>query len=99
MSRRTRKYKRWLLVAQDSRCLSCGAELTMETATIDHVIPQSKGGPDEFYNMQVLCASCNQEKGDYCCDMNERLEYHEASCAVRRLQLDRLRRMTHRARS
>lgn len=38
--------------------------LSLGTATIDHWWPRSKGGPTEFWNLQVACGSCNASKGD-----------------------------------
>ena len=32
--------------------------------TIDHVIPQSRGGTDHLENLQLLCEACNSLKGD-----------------------------------
>lgn len=32
--------------------------------TIDHIKPLSKQGKNHFKNMQVLCKSCNEEKGN-----------------------------------
>jgi len=32
--------------------------------TIDHIVPKSKGGPDEIENMQILCFTCNIKKGN-----------------------------------
>lgn len=37
----------------------CGRELTL-----DHVIPQSKGGKDTWDNLVTACRSCNAEKAD-----------------------------------
>ncbi len=31
---------------------------------IDHIIPQSKGGPDEETNLWLACPTCNRHKSD-----------------------------------
>ena len=31
--------------------------------TVDHVVPQSKGGDDDLDNLQLLCGACNSMKG------------------------------------
>lgn len=36
----------------------------MKEATIDHIIPLSKGGKDEITNMQLAHYDCNQLKAD-----------------------------------
>jgi 5-methylcytosine-specific restriction endonuclease McrA len=33
-------------------------------ATLDHVVPRSKGGTDDESNLVVACYPCNQRKGD-----------------------------------
>lgn len=38
-----------------------GREVLM---TKDHIIPKSKGGPDDLSNLQTMCVNCNIEKGD-----------------------------------
>ena len=42
------------------KCAYCGSE---ENLTIDHIVPQSKGGMDNTKNVVCCCHSCNQSKG------------------------------------
>lgn len=44
-------------------CVYCDAELTNKTATVDHVLPVSKGGKSTFENCVTACKKCNSEKG------------------------------------
>jgi 5-methylcytosine-specific restriction endonuclease McrA len=43
------------------QCVYCGS---YKNLTIDHVIPQSRGGQHTFENLVCACANCNYEKGD-----------------------------------
>jgi len=52
------------LLQYDPRCYYCGAFLNKDTATLDHFIPKSKGGKDEFGNAVLACSSCNSKKAD-----------------------------------
>lgn len=42
------------------RCKHCD---THKDLTIDHIIPESKGGTLDIENLQTLCRTCNSKKG------------------------------------
>ncbi len=42
------------------QCAYCGSG---DKLTIDHIVPQSKGGMDFTKNVVCCCHSCNQDKG------------------------------------
>lgn len=44
----------------NNKCAYCDSE---ENLTIDHIVPQSKGGVDFTKNVVCCCHSCNQSKG------------------------------------
>jgi 5-methylcytosine-specific restriction endonuclease McrA len=52
------------LHALDPHCKYCGKELTLEEATVDHIIPLSKGGTNRWHNKVLACSPCNAKKGD-----------------------------------
>lgn len=63
---RRRPMRQWkkVLFKSGCRCYLCGITLTMETATVDHFIPISKGGNNDVENLRLACFDCNKEKGD-----------------------------------
>ena len=44
-------------------CQYCGCEVKHNEATLDHVIPRSKGGPSAWNNIVTACSPCNVHKG------------------------------------
>jgi 5-methylcytosine-specific restriction endonuclease McrA len=46
------------------KCAYCGVKLSTYTATLDHVIPLSRGGSDEPRNLVWCCKKCNYSKGN-----------------------------------
>jgi hypothetical protein len=57
------------------RCPICSVQMVWKAnpnnlqrnlATVDHIIPKSKGGGDTPGNMFVMCRSCNETRGNTC---------------------------------
>jgi 5-methylcytosine-specific restriction endonuclease McrA len=46
------------------RCVYCAAPLAPEFATLDHVLPVSRGGSHVPGNLVIACHECNQLKGN-----------------------------------
>jgi 5-methylcytosine-specific restriction endonuclease McrA len=54
---------------QSGFCAYCDTKMTLEighrhTATKDHVVPKSRGGNSNIYNLVASCYDCNQKKAD-----------------------------------
>lgn len=45
-------------------CLYCGDRFRHSELTRDHVIPTSRGGPDDWTNCVTACGQCNRNKGN-----------------------------------
>jgi len=50
------------LLAEDPCCRYCEVELHQRRATLDHVIPRSRGGADAISNLALTCKFCNMAK-------------------------------------
>lgn len=54
-----------LLHARDEgHCQYCGVRLRRSEATVDHIIPRSKGGNNTWENVVLACSPCNHMKAD-----------------------------------
>lgn len=53
-----------ILYAFDNKCFYTGEKLTIENLSIDHVIPSSKDGPDNYYNYVPTTKNGNSKKND-----------------------------------
>ena len=54
--------KRNIFVRDGYKCMYCGTREKIKL-TIDHVIPQSRGGKSTFDNCVASCRPCNNKKG------------------------------------
>ena len=59
-----RQNKHVLFGQQEGLCGGCRVMFPFRNFTIDHVVPQSRGGTDHLDNLQLLCGACNSLKGD-----------------------------------
>ena len=59
-----RQNKHVLFGQQEGLCNGCRVMFPFPNFTIDHVVPQSRGGTDHLDNLQLLCGHCNSLKGD-----------------------------------
>lgn len=52
-----------ILARDQYSCQYCRQELTRKDATLDHVLPRSRGGKTAWDNLVIACHSCNRKKG------------------------------------
>jgi 5-methylcytosine-specific restriction endonuclease McrA len=71
--------KRNIFVRDSYLCQYCGKELNVKTATVDHIIPQAKGGKNSYTNCVCSCKTCNQWKADK--------HLHETNMQLRKVPL------------
>jgi len=63
-------YRRTIVSEQQNhRCCYCGIRTTevqgfKYSATVEHIIPKSQGGPDDLDNYALACYKCNNDRGD-----------------------------------
>ena len=58
--RKKRSLQRRVFESQNHRCAYCHRR--PQELTLDHVIPVSKGGQDDFDNLIGACAKCNRTR-------------------------------------
>jgi 5-methylcytosine-specific restriction endonuclease McrA len=63
--RREVRFSRDNIFERDNNtCQYCGRHLTKPNLTLDHIVPQSRGGGDTWENLAVACVPCNVRKGN-----------------------------------
>ena len=59
-----RKSRWWQTLIANSSCYYCSKKLSKVEATMDHVVPLSRGGRSNRGNIVVACKACNTKKKD-----------------------------------
>lgn len=58
------RFRRRIVFCRDSwQCQYCGVRLERPDATIDHIVPISRGGQSNWINCVTACKPCNRRKG------------------------------------
>lgn len=60
-----------LLYLQSNKCFFCGRELTKAEASVEHLLPKSKGGSNDDGNVVVCCVTLNRTFGSM--DLKEKV--------------------------
>lgn len=60
---KSRKWRAAMIRRGITKCCWCDCELTLDTSTIEHVIPLSKGGLENRNNRKLACVKCNNDRG------------------------------------
>ena len=58
------KVKKAIFERDRYRCVCCGATNKDKQLEVDHIIPVSREGTNDFDNLATLCISCNRGKSD-----------------------------------
>lgn len=61
---RSKKRRNHIFARDKHRCQYCAVKFTAFDLTLDHIIPQSRGGSDDQENLAASCKPCNQRKGN-----------------------------------
>jgi 5-methylcytosine-specific restriction endonuclease McrA len=65
MERPWRRWKRELFKTKVTiPCFYCNKALSQKEASVDHIIPKSKGGPNDPSNYLISCRKCNSDRGN-----------------------------------
>lgn len=63
-ARELRKTQWWQQKIANAECYYCHRILTPKEATMDHIVPISRGGRSTKGNIVVACKQCNTDKKD-----------------------------------
>jgi 5-methylcytosine-specific restriction endonuclease McrA len=67
-SNKSREKRRKMISRGVTSCYWCKEPITLDTSTIEHIVPLARGGLDNANNRTLACKPCNEARG---CDMPE----------------------------
>lgn len=56
--------KRNVYKRDGNQCQYCGCQLNSKNASIDHIVPRSRGGNNSWQNIVSACKPCNRRKSN-----------------------------------
>lgn len=59
MNELTKQLKAVIIERDGNKCRKCG---TSQYLTVDHILPRSEGGTNDFSNLETLCRVCHSRK-------------------------------------
>lgn len=71
----SRSLRKQLIRLYDNRCFGCNSG--ERPLHIDHILPKTAGGDAAFRNLQPLCTSCGERKGD---DLPDEVKVYSTIC-------------------
>jgi hypothetical protein len=75
---RQKRIRNDVIERDGSICCYCDKVLLLEEVSLDHLIPDSKGGLFNATNLTVACASCNARRGNFpFFDYIKRFNWHQ----------------------
>ena len=57
-------HRKNIMWRDDYQCQYCAKHFGADKLTIDHIVPRSRGGKNEWLNLVTACKKCNQKKGN-----------------------------------
>lgn len=63
-NRRFKRIRQYVIQRDGLFCCYCNQQLTQDNATMEHIVPKSKGGVFNTSNLTVSCANCNNNRGN-----------------------------------
>lgn len=57
-------WKHLLMKRSEFLCALCGERLAQDELDVDHIQPRSRGGQNDWSNLQATHSNCNRRKGN-----------------------------------